>query len=412
MTTQPPRVAVIGGYFSANMGGAAMTQVVVDHAQARGAAVTVLTLYPRGDRSVAPPDLDLVPWRPQDILVSLPFALLTALLRLLRLPHGFLLRTQGLRSLSRADLVVDVAGISFADGRDVATLGYNVLMTGIPVLLGTPVVKASQALGPFTGLNRVAARLVLPRLRMVVARGAATASHLRDLGLAHWTEAADLAFALETDAAAEARAAVALDRAAGDAPFVVVVPSSVVKAYCDQHGIDYIREMGALVRGISTELEHRVLVLPHSLHPSGREGRMHDMTVCRDVVAAAGEGHGALVEDALGPAGLRAVIGRAEALVTSRFHAMISGLASGTPTLVVGWSHKYAEVLDEFGLQEWAVDYSHLDGATMTARTGQLLAGADAVRDAIRVGLPDVVASARRNLEAIDAALPADTRDL
>ena len=42
-------------------------------------------------------------------------------------------------------------------------------------------------------------------------------------------------------------------------------------------------------------------------------------------------------------------------IVTSRFHAMISALVERTPLLVVGWSHKYGEVLAQFGLVDAAM---------------------------------------------------------
>lgn len=37
---------------------------------------------------------------------------------------------------------------------------------------------------------------------------------------------------------------------------------------------------------------------------------------------------------------------------------MISGLATGTPTVVVGWSHKYREVMKEFGLERFVLPFS------------------------------------------------------
>jgi polysaccharide pyruvyl transferase WcaK-like protein len=49
-----------------------------------------------------------------------------------------------------------------------------------------------------------------------------------------------------------------------------------------------------------------------------------------------------------------------QVLVTSRFHAMISGLSTCTPTVVVGWSHKYREVLDDFGLADFGMDSTTL----------------------------------------------------
>ena len=36
---------------------------------------------------------------------------------------------------------------------------------------------------------------------------------------------------------------------------------------------------------------------------------------------------------------------------------MIASLSIGVPTIVCGWSHKYFEVLKEFGLEQYVFDY-------------------------------------------------------
>jgi colanic acid/amylovoran biosynthesis protein len=112
-----------------------------------------------------------------------------------------------------------------------------------------------------------------------------------------------------------------------------------------------------------------------------------------------------LVDDELDPAELRALIGRGDALVSSRFHAMISGLASRTPTLVLGWSHKYAEVLRSFELEWCSVDYSEISGSTLARRLADLVDRSDEVRGLIDRHLPDVQQSSALNLRAIDAAI-------
>ena len=408
---RPPLVAITGGYLTANRGGAAMTRAVIDHVRKAGGSTELLTIYPAADEAQGMAGVRVVSWRPVDLLVSLPLAVLIGVARLLRLPTAPLARTAGLRALRRADLVVDVAGISFVDGRGLPILGYNVLMTGIPLLVGTPVVKASQAVGPFEQrLNRLAAKAVLPRVRTILARGDRTLAHLQGLGLGNVVPAADLAFSLETDHGASTRVDELLDELVGDEPFVAVMPSAVVLGYCDAHGIDYVGALAEMIRRVTTEVGRRVLVVPHSIHPSGSEGRMHDVPVCRATVAAASAAGCTLVEQELDPVELRALIARSDVLVSSRFHAMISGLATATPTLVLGWSHKYAEVLRSFELEDLSVDYSLIQGPVLAERVADLLARAEPIRATIAEHLPAVQASSRRNLDEIDLALGAGDR--
>jgi polysaccharide pyruvyl transferase WcaK-like protein len=110
-------------------------------------------------------------------------------------------------------------------------------------------------------------------------------------------------------------------------------------------------------------------------------------------------------EDLL-PTELRAVIAAGAVLLTSRFHAMISALTERTPLLVIGWSHKYAEVLAPFGLTDLAMAYADLTGAeAVLDRTEKLLARRDEVATTIGERLPDAVAAAEINFDALVAAV-------
>lgn len=48
------------------------------------------------------------------------------------------------------------------------------------------------------------------------------------------------------------------------------------------------------------------------------------------------------------PWALKGEIAQASLLVGSRYHALVAALSCGVPTLAVGWSHKYSELMDEF----------------------------------------------------------------
>ena len=390
------RIATLGAAFSANRGAASMLQAVIDNLPDRlgPCRFSVLSTYPDDDRAErTDPRVEIVSARPAELaLVLWPLALVAAALRAAHLPWRWLCVRPALRHLRDADVVVDVAGISFADGRGTPIVVYNALMTSLPLLLGRPTVKASQALGPFRSpVNRTLARLVLPRLRAVCARGAATEAHLAELGLHNVQPAADLAFTMRMPSEAVVR---------NDRPTVGLAPSAVVKGYCDAAGIDYV----ALVASLADRLledGYDVVVFPHSSRPRVTGGRMDDRPVTRAVHAASPRTR--LVDDPLGPVELRGLIAGLDMLVTSRFHAMISALTTTTPVLVVGWSHKYAEVLEEIGLDGCVADWRDADADDLAARAKDLLTRADDVRATITAALPAVTARSMRNYEVISS---------
>jgi polysaccharide pyruvyl transferase WcaK-like protein len=233
-------------------------------------------------------------------------------------------------------------------------------MTGLPLLLGVPTVKAAQALGPFaTQPNRLLAKLVLPRLAAVCARGSRTRDHLNTLQLSNVTNVADLAFSL--DESENLPNAVKASLASVGDKFVVVMPSSVVRGLYESTGADYVSAVAELIRSIRATTGLAVVIAPHSYRVGHPEGRMNDGPVCQQVAAAlSGDSMVVGIDEDLSAGELRRLIGMGEVLVTSRFHAMISGLSTCTPTVVVGWSHKYREVLDDFGLAEFGMDSTAL----------------------------------------------------
>ncbi|NWG32779.1 MAG: Coenzyme F420 hydrogenase/dehydrogenase, beta subunit C-terminal domain [Rhodocyclaceae bacterium] len=69
----------------------------------------------------------------------------------------------------------------------------------------------------------------------------------------------------------------------------------------------------------------------------------------------------------------------------------------GVPTLLVGWSHKYLEVLDMFQLGEWQMDYSRFSLDAICDRFRDLVHREQEVRQKIAAHLPAVTKSSERN---------------
>jgi colanic acid/amylovoran biosynthesis protein len=370
----------------------------------------LLTTYPTQDAQRLPRDasVDVVGLEPLRLaLIEIPVAVLARLARFLRLPLGWV-RTRASRAILDADVVVDVAGISFADGRGIPITVYNALMTGLPLLLGTPTVKAAQAMGPFrTQPNRLLAGIVLPHLSAICARGAKTRDHLNSLSLSHVVDVADLAFSLDEAAALPVHVQAQLDGINGE--FIVVMPSAVVRKLFEKDGREYVSSMVELIRQLRESLGVSVVIAPHSYRQNQPEGRMNDGPVCREITAACSEIGGVIGIDADLTAGeLRRLISRGQVLVTSRFHAMISGLATCTPTVVVGWSHKYREVLDDFGLVEFGMDSSELESPqNIVGKVVDAHSRRDALARQIAEQLPKVQERSLRNFTTIASVVQA-----
>jgi polysaccharide pyruvyl transferase WcaK-like protein len=149
---------------------------------------------------------------------------------------------------------------------------------------------------------------------------------------------------------------------------------------------------------VIAETSHNVLIVAHSARPGRASAKNNDLFVCRSLVEQVGIPERCYFPDACyGAETLRHLIGHCQFLIASRFHAMVSGLAMGIPCLLLGWSHKYREVLEQFGVAQFALDYKDISADSLRIWFGRLRKNEQAVRQSISENLPEVFESSLEN---------------
>jgi coenzyme F420-reducing hydrogenase beta subunit/polysaccharide pyruvyl transferase WcaK-like protein len=410
-----PRFSFIAATVSGNRGAEAMLETSIGRIRDRfpDARFTVFSYYPEKDsalirdaavsvRSSTPVYL---------VLVLFPLSLLAApFARVLgRVPRFF---SRSVRELGESAALVDLAGVSFIDGRE-KFLPFNMLTILPAMLLGTPVFKLAQAMGPFKKpVNRFAAR-ILRRCAMVVARGDVTLSHMETISFPadRLLAAPDIAFlfeardALSSEGAAEAEELASRARALREAGSAVVglCPSAVLAGKAKEEGWDYLGFLATLASGLIKD-GHSVLLFPNATRAGSAKLRNNDLPVIAEIAErlAGQEAANVLaVRGDMNAAELRVVLAECSVAAVSRFHAMVGALSIGVPVAVVGWSHKYLEVMKQFGLDEFVFDYSAHDPEALRAVVGRLIAERDARAADIVTRLPSVQADSRGQFDAM-----------
>ncbi|HOZ18741.1 MAG TPA: polysaccharide pyruvyl transferase family protein [Candidatus Fermentibacter daniensis] len=391
---EPCRIGLTAASLTGNKGAAAMASAVIAGLARRlpaGSGFLLFSPYPRRDRESNTFDnLKIVPAPPLHAVIILPaFSFAFHILRRLRLPASPLVRLyQPLGAMLSCDLILDLSGISFVQGRTPA-LAYNIACLLPPLLLGIPVVKLSQAFGPLgRGFTRTAARLLLPRLAAVFPRGPVSASHLDSAGIGHSGVATDLAFTLPSP---QIRAG------SGGPPRIAFIPSEVMRRKCVALGIDYAGEMAGFCRSMIRDHGCKIVLIAHSNLGPDAVSHNNDFGICSEILRAIGQdGDVETHLEEKGPEELRELIGGCAIAVSSRFHGMVSALASCVPVVATAWSHKYAEVMDAFGMSGMVVPARELSAGRLSDLALRLLAD----RDSLAATLASSLAAVRRGSES------------
>ena len=103
-------------------------------------------------------------------------------------------------------------------------------------------------------------------------------------------------------------------------------------------------------------------------------------------------------------ASIRKFISQADVLVTSRYHAMISGLSLGIPLVVIGWGHKYKETLAYFGLERYSFDFGEGE-ASLAESITEIIKKHKDITDQIRKNQPKVQALAKIQFDYLERVL-------
>ena len=389
--------------------------VLAAHDISPDVAFHVHSYYPTDDRDVVTAvPVEVHSARPLDLVLKvIPQSILHRVAPSLwrGLPEGPTKRS--VETLAASDVLACVAGVAFHDGRR-AVLAYNVATLLPALLLGTPVVKFAQALGRFDDpVNRVVARTTLRRLRAIHPRGSDSESAVRrllgDRPAAEGptvAKAADLAFTLTGGRSLVAPSEGVTEALrswveGGEGQIVGVSPSAVL-AGASPAGSEHLVMMREVVLHLLLR-GNRVVVLPSAARPGRASTHNNDLPLIDALRASLPDD-----ERVHWAAGVRnfndvtEVVRACDALVASRFHSMVAGLSSAVPTLVLGWGHKYAEVLELFGLDQQAMSGQ---APADEVSVGNVLQAIDALLDTreqtaelLRARLPDVIAASRTQL--------------
>jgi len=171
---------------------------------------------------------------------------------------------------------------------------------------------------------------------------------------------------------------------------VGICPSSLL-------AVRYPKGYPALIAALTTRLVTEgdlVVLFPNATRgrfdAGPRNNDLHVISKVLDALHADVRAGVVPVEEDIYAVDILQVVRTLDMAVVSRFHAMVKALSLGKPTVVVGWSHKYLEVMEEFGLGRYVL---HDAGATLPLVMAMV--------DQLRAELPECRAQIEARLESV-----------
>lgn len=336
---KPINIAITAACFSGNKGAAAMLQSSIKQLRERYGEklnIFLMSTYPGADRKLIaemPEKYDfikVVNAKPERLLfLAFPLSILYSFLRFIPPFRKLLQMDKIIKAYSQCDIVIDEAGISFVDSRGFIMNTYAFVCAAVPMLCGVPVVKYSQALGTFkNGWNKFLAKWILPKIKLICARGKITQDNLAGIGVTENVKlCADGAFSMpDSEFYAEK-----VQKLCEDSPFfrkrvVALSISSVVQGKCEKMGRDYRSCMIQFINWLN-EQDYNVLLIANAAREGSEKPRNNDLIICTEVYNAVRDKTKVMWEPReMAPEEIRELLARCEVLVASRFHAMIGAL--------------------------------------------------------------------------------------
>ncbi|MEO8394535.1 MAG: polysaccharide pyruvyl transferase family protein [Chloroflexota bacterium] len=354
----------------ANKGDEAMTRTIQSEMRQRFENITFfvepISVRPGTEALIANAGLKILYRSTNGVLIDLEFAK-----QMLRMPRKIRKLWQQRKHMvgcqevvRKVDIILDASGYTYAP-----IWGYG------PVLRATSLAKAArranipyiflaQCWGPFNNsprLNRLY-REMLEQATLVIARDKQSQANVLSLLQKPGQEivlAPDMAFRFQSAGREVGKRLLREHGLDTDQPIVALAPNMRVYERTEGKGIDnrYVQIMTDAA-GYFLERGIQVLLVPHEIKANHQE-KMDDRSLCELILQKIGEQPKiASIRDMMSSEDMKAMIACCELLFGSRFHSIIAALQSRVPVVVIGWAHKYTELLKDVGLEDYGFEYT------------------------------------------------------
>ena len=289
--------------------------------------------------------------------------------------------------LQDCDAAVEFNGIIFEEslGRNsFRKCLYRGLRFPLCRVLGIRIIKYTADIGPLKSRwNRFFGKFYMDKcMDMIIARSEVSRENARILGVKTPVRVLpDTAFILKQDRNAR------LAREIRDGLQGPIVGISISYQIYKRLKERYIQAMASFINEVLKKEGISAILIPNELCFE----TVDDEQVGKMIINSAVEEKCVFMKTGQLSAGeIKSVIAGCDVLVASRYHSVIAGLSTAVPTLVVGWHHKYAEVLRMFDMERFLIEAKEFSLELLQAKFEQIWRERRQIRSELKLRLPAI----------------------
>ena len=271
------------------------------------------------------------------------------------------------RSMVVFDVLIDISGFAYGDSWGVDSFQHVGPLMDYCVRNGKPVIFLPQAWGSFkTSQVRQALRNLLSHDN--------TFFYSRDKSSCHYLEQAlerplgsilvtpDIVFGFQGGTPEQGEHVLRSMGCTLSRPIIGLAPNMRVYERVSGKGMGniYLQALVKLAEYCIYNHDVDIVLQANGVAPGGNQ--IDDRYLCSLVAASISNPHRCfMTRESLTAEATRALIGRFDYLIGSRFHSLVFGFSQGVPGMAISWSHKYRELFSLFGMEDKVQEYQNIN---------------------------------------------------
>ncbi len=294
------KVSIVGATISGNKGAEAMLCTTIRRIEEKypDSKFYIYSYSPREDKTLLSKQTNLTVFSSTPlylVFILFPLSIIYSLFKFIFLDKLlYLCFPSSVSSLSNSDVLIDIAGVSYMDGREIF-LPFNILTILPAILLGTPVVKFSQGMGTFNNFfTKIAAKIFLSKCDMIFARGELTYKYLNDFfhHKKNYRLASDVSFCFkkcdslssENEEYVKNVIKNIIKNKETSNNIIGICPSSIVYNKSLKNGTQYISTISYIIQKLLENDSNTILLFPNATRESSNNLRNNDLPIIKMII--------------------------------------------------------------------------------------------------------------------------------